>query len=557
MGSRSIARVLCLFGLVLLAPALARGQQEELAASSVPAGTVAYASVDLAQVLQFWAQARESALVKAIAALGRKGEAPAGEVAPVELLMALSDQVLAGPASVALADEKVAPGKAPSVMVALPVKDRDQMKGMLGLLEAQLKARQREITTREYEGATITTVTVPDPKVGRPSYTLLEDRLLVASTPEWLEKALDATAGRTPRLSAEARFTRVRDRIAAKPPCAAWFWLDPQRLQARTLEGAQEAAAASPPVDLGALRPLMEAYEAAGGRLELTTQGIGLDGFYLVNPQNEYGRQILALQGAPLRSLQLASGNALFYVGFNNIPALTQMTQGILAAMGGNVQEMLGGIAHSLQTATGLDLKADLLDYIGGEAALVVNELPANIVENPAALPALFYLQAKSTPGLGKTMQKLRVHLAEAMGMKFIAKEIPQGRIYHLDADSLPIPVMAGWTFANDFLVIGTSPAAMKSPLFLAKGTGTSLAARPALQRALGAVGNRAIWAFYLAPSRLQSLAALAVPKKQGAPAVDPARLQEVLKGIEALTAVATVEPDALSFRVDLTANLK
>ena len=111
-------------------------------------------------------------------------------MAPVELLMALSDQVLAGPASVALADEKVAPGKAPSVMVALPVKDRDQMKGMLGLLEAQLKARQREITTREYEGATITTVTVPDPKVGRPSYTLLDDRLLVASTPEWLEKAL-------------------------------------------------------------------------------------------------------------------------------------------------------------------------------------------------------------------------------------------------------------------------------------------------------------------------------------------------------------------------------
>lgn len=571
MTALHTARILGLLTtLWLLAPAMARSQQADQASTSVPAGTIAYVSVDLPRVIGFWEQAKNSTLVKTITSMVRKGDQAGGNqpdpAAAAQNLLAIVAQLLNGPAVVALADEKVTPGEAPSILVSMPIKNAEQVRGVLALIEAQLRQRKAELATHDYGGVTVTTVTTGDPKIGRPSYALLPDRLMVASRPEWLEKALDAAAGRAPRLVDEPRFEQVRALLAAKPAGTAWFWVDSGRIQRRALEAAQEAQKAAantqgaggpkPPVNFDALKMAMEVYGVTGGRLDLSPNGIVLDGFQMVNRENELGRRLLAMKGAPLRSASLVSGNAVFYASLSNLPALVEMMSATLNAMGVNVQQMLGGVTQSLEGATGLDLKKDVLDYVGAEAALVINDLPAKI--EISSIPALLYVQTTNTPGLGKTMQKLRAHLAKAMGMEFVQKDLPQGRLYITSPDaSTPLPVALGWTFAGGFLVVGTTPEALKSPLFLAKGTGTSLAAVPSFQRAAAAIGNEPTAALFINLARLSKIADSPIlPKKEGAPQVDPAKVKQVLQALGSLSMFTAVQQDAIAFRTELAVDL-
>ena len=141
-------------------------------------------------------------------------------------------------------------------------------------------------------------------------------------------------------LGNNAEFQRVQALVAAKGPAPAWFWWDPTRLNQRMMEMAEKQPAQgrgqrpSPRRSLGhspsspaMLKQVMEAYTAAGGRLELSHEGIAFDTVTLINAENAIGRKLMAQKaGAPLRSARLSSADPLLYIGFNNLPFVIGIT---------------------------------------------------------------------------------------------------------------------------------------------------------------------------------------------------------------------------------------
>jgi hypothetical protein len=563
--------MLHVLGALLMASGIAAAQQEDHAAASLPAEAMACVSADVQQLRAFWGQVKGSSLGQFLSKSVAKGK-PAGtgdlELGPI---LDMLGQAFQGSVSVALIDEKIVPKQVPAMVAVLPVKNREQVQGLLTVMQMQLTAKKLAFATRDYQGVTITSVSGEKLKGIQPSYVLLEDRLLVATRSAWVEKAIDVTAGRAQGLAADAKFQRVRALVTAKGPAPAWFWMDPIRFNKRTVEMAEEAARSAPaegkpegqpaakpnplPIKPEVLQSMMEAYTAAGGRLELSTEGIAFDTFALVNGENDFGRKLLAQKGAPLRSAQLTSANAILYIGFNNLPFLVEVFQTVLGSVEGDVQQMIAGIGQTIQAATGLDPKADILDHIGTEFAIALNDLPPDL----KSVPALIYVHAKSVAGLGKTMQKLRVRAGEALQIKFVEKSIPQGRYYYMAEESMPIPIAPGWTFAGDFLVIGATPDSMKSPLFLAKGTGNSLAASPAYQRAVAAANDRLLGVFFVNLVKVTAIVdklPMPKPKEGKAPAVDPAAAKQAMKALRTLSAVSSMQEDAMAVRIDLGLDL-
>lgn len=603
------ACVLCVLGGILSATTVAYAQEEDPATKSVPAGVLAYYSVDLQGVQQFWTQIQGTPAVKAL--LEKAGKPGSPDPSPlIAQGMKMVGQAFTGRAAIGLADEKPAPGDAPTFMVAIPIKSQDDARALVGILQMQAKAKGSESVTRDYQGVMITTLTGGNLKNDKPSYAFLPDRMLFASQPAFLEKAIDVTAGRAPGLAGDARFKTVAARIAAAGPNVAWVWADNklsaaraqkelQEAQRKRAEAAAAAAAAAggenkdgnapktpklPPFNTDVLKPFTEALDVSGARVLLSPTGISMEGFSIVNQQNEFGRKLLAQKGAPLKSAALTSGSAVFYAGMNNLPLVFDALGVIFGGVDEETRKGMAGMKDAIMQAAGINWTEDVVKNIGTEAALVLNDVPADL----KSIPVLIYIQSSDKLGLGKAMQKLRTSSAlKEMGVQFAPKVLTEGRIYQMEGS--PLPIAPGWTFANDFLVIGTSAEAMKSPLFLAAGKGTALTAVPAFAQAAGPAGTPITGAFYMNLTKLGAIldklpapkppkegdaaapagpegAAAAPAGKEGAAAKSPAamavnvrddaRFKAILKTLQSVTLVSGVGQDALTFKGNLAFDL-
>lgn len=561
------SRVLVVLGTFLMASGITAAQQEDAILTSVPPEAMAFISADIEQIRAFWEEIKGTTLGRLLAqefARARPGAAAGAN--PSQILEMLS-HAFQDRVSLALMDEKWAPKQVPPMVVVIPLKNYEHARALLTVAQMQLQLQGRAtFTAREYQGVQLTSVSAGRLKEGQLGYALLDDRLLIATKPSWLEKAVDLSIQLAEGLGNNAEFQRVQALVAAKGPAPAWFWWDPTRLNQRMMEMAEEAArskgeakgqpAAKPrslPIQPAMLKQVMEAYTAAGGRLELSHEGIAFDTVTLINAENAIGRKLMAQKGAPLRSARLASADPLLYIGFNNLPFVIEITQMLFSSMQGDVQQMLAGIGQALQTATGLNPKVDLLDHIGTECAIVLNDLPPDL----KTIPALFYLHTTSVPALDKTMQKLRAHLGEGLRIKFIEKNVPEGRYYYMDQETAPLPVSPGWTFAGDFLVIGVAPDALKSPLVLAKGNGHSLADSPVYQRTVATAGENLTGAFFVDLAKATALLEkLPAKPGKGQKAAPPAAVKQALKALGTLSGVSSVQGDVFVMRTDLSLDL-
>ncbi|MBI3944443.1 MAG: DUF3352 domain-containing protein [Armatimonadetes bacterium] len=548
---------------LLLACAGVGAQQGDPADGSVPAGSVAYVSIDVNHIQQFWDQVKNTAAVKALTPPAKPGSRPNSGFAQ---MLGMFNQAFQGRVAIAFSDDPPTPKQPPAMVAVFPARSREDAAALLRVVEMGLKQENAQVTPREYHGATITALSGGKLKDARVCYALLSDRLLLGTDEGWLEKAIDTTAGGFPALAAAPEFEAVRARLAAMGPAAGWYWVDTQRLNGMMMTQIEAAvqnppesgpAAKMPPIpkfDFRVLRSMMTAYKSSGGRLVLSPQGITVDGISLVNAENEFGRKILAQTGARPRSAELTSANALLYLSYTNVPFAIEMVRTILGALEGDAQKMLGGLGQSIQMMTGLDPEADLLRHIGGEWALVLNDVPTG----PASFPLMLYVQTTNRAGLGKSLQRLRASLAEGMQLKFEEKNIPQGRIYSALPGKSPVPVTPGWTFAGDFLVVGAMASTLKSPLFLAAGGQNSLAAAPAYRQALDG-GERVLAVAFVNLSKLAPLAGQIHsrrPQKPGAAGPDPRRVQAALTALRSFSMVSTLQPDALAYRVNLSLDL-
>jgi len=560
------SRVLIVLGTFLMASGIAAAQQEEAILTSVPPEAIAFVSADIEQLRAFWEEIKGSTLGRLLAQELTRARPGAGAGADPRQIFEMLNLAFEDRVSLALMDEKWAPKQVPPVVVVIPLKNYEHARALLTVAQMQLQLQGRaSFTSREYQGVQLTNVSVSGLKDGQLGYALLEDRLLIATRPGWLEKAVDLAVQLGKGLAEDAAFQRVQALVAAKGPAHAWFWWDPIRFNQRALEMAEEAARTapakgqpaakpqSPPFQPAMLKTMMEAYTAVGGRLELSPKGIVVDSVSVINAENEIGRKLMAHKGAPLRSPRLATADPIFYVGFNNLPLAIEIAQMLLGSTRADIQQMLAGIGQALQTATGLDPKADLLAHIGTECAIVLNDLPAD----PKTIPALFYLHTTSVPDLGKSMQKLRASLGEGLRIKFIEQNTPEGRYYYMDQETAPLPVSPGWTFAGDFLVIGVAPDALKSPLVLAKGNGHSLADSPVYQRTVATAGENLTGAFFVDLAKATALLEkLPAKPGKGQKAAPPAAVKQALKALGTLSGVASIQGDVFVMRTDLSLDL-
>lgn len=554
-------RVLSLLALFALASGGAGAQQALDANRSVPAGTLVYLSVDANAVLEYWERLQAAPALQGIFSESSRAASRSG----MKELLALLGQGFESQVTLALADEEFTPPQPPSLVAVLPARGADEARSLVKLFEMKLAADKAEIQTRDYQGATIRTVSGGPFQRHPISYVLLEDRLLIGTRPAWLEKAVDTASGRGPSISADPRFERVRARLTTMGPAAAWFWMDVQRLQARALESAMAARQAPPagedaapmpppfpPVNLEALREVMGAYDSIGGRLLLSPRGITVQGLTLVDPANEFGRKLLAQKAGPLASARLASANTVAFFAFNNLPTMMEMFRLYGDAVAAPLQQMLANVGQSFHALTGLDPQADILRHVGSEVALALNDIPGG----PRSVPVLLYVGTSNKLALGISMQKMRARLTES-GVKFVEKELPQGRLYALEpGKTTALPFAPGWTFAGDFLVLSATADALKTPLFLASGSGNSLAAAPAYQEATAADAGRLLGVLYINLAKMTALAdrfgkSTAQPDQAG-----PDRAQ-ALKALRSLTGVWAMETDALTYRMELALDLE
>ena len=381
------ARFLAVAGALWLACGAARAQQSDAVDRSAPAATAVYLSADANSLRTFWEQAKDSPL----AALLDRAPAKAGPPrAIITQGLALFTQAFGDQVGLAIADAPASEKAPPPVLAIFPIKGQQEAQTLVGLATMEARSGKAKMTTREYQGATITTITqeakpakdepAKDEPVKSVSYTFLPDRVLVSNQAEWLEKGIDTTAGRAEGLATRASFTGMRARVANMGPGAAWFWVDAMRMNQRALELAEKAPKkagadgkpAVPPMKFDVLKQMSQAYTTVGGLVLLGADGISVEGSSLVNTESEFGRKFLAQKGSPIRSAALTSGAATLYLGMNNLPFLVETVRMVLGAVQGDAGKMIGNIGQTFQAATGLDPQADLMNHLGGEVALVL-----------------------------------------------------------------------------------------------------------------------------------------------------------------------------------------
>ncbi len=571
-----LPRLLYAAGMLLLKCTAALAQPDSTA-RSVPASALFYASVDIQAIQQFSDHVKDSFLYKALTA-GATQKSERGSAETPSQLLSILNQSIAGRVGIAIADEEVKPGKYPSVLVILPVGSNDRAQSLLlKVLSTMSASRKKQQAEQDYHGVTITTFNGDSPKGTPLRFAVLNDCLLIdiGLDIDWLQRAIDANAGRGDSLANEARFTTLQARIGSMGANAAWVWMNTQRVLPRILNTTTGmATTANRPVasnqeiikpatsglNREALQALYSAYEGGAFRLVLSSKSVTVDGLFLVNGESEIGKKILAQKGGPLRVASLASSDAILFIGGSNFFSTMDIHRGLLAATDTNGRKIMDGPVGIIEKVSGLNLEKDIFANLGSEFALVLNDVPANLT----SIPLLIYMQIKNKEAMEKTLERLNLTL------QFVPKDLPQGRIYYQVPKGRPFPIFPGWTFTDDFLVIGTAPDVLETALSLAaRQGGPPLAASPAYQRAVADAGDHLVGVFLL---NIQKVAALMdrlpIPQpavKQRQPASNAAgatrdlgmvKAKHVLHALQGLSTVSTVEKDAVTMRMTLSFDL-
>jgi len=165
-------------------------------------------------------------------------------------------------------------------------------------------------------------------------------------------------------------------------------------------------------------------------------------------------------------------------------------------------------------------------------------------------------------------MQKLGDAIGKAINMQMVQKELPQGQIYQFNLKGAALPVTPGWTFADNFLVISTTPDALETALRLAAGqSDSSLAASPAYQQVATETGGRVTSVFLLNAQKLEALVDR-IPAQQhtagtGQPGSvgrtqnpDMEKMKGALRALRGLSAISTVDGDAVIMKMTLSFDL-
>jgi hypothetical protein len=573
--------LLCAAGILLQVSTTALAQQPDSAARSVPSNALLYASVDIPAIQQFSDQFRNSALHQALTA-GRtrrqQGSAPRAWQ-----LLGMLNQSISGRIGIALADEDVHPGKSPSLVAILPVRSKEQAQTLLFLLQSMTPDSRNTQTDEYYQGVTITTISGGLLEGAPLRFAALSDCLLVGVGADihWLQKAIDANAGRGDSLAADSKFMALQARVVGMGPNAAWVWMNMQRMQERILDittrsgtpasapGARGKATAkpAPALDPQALKAFFAAYKGGAFRLLLSSTSATVEGLILVNGENEIGRKILGRRSSPLHAASVASADAILFISGSSIfPTLDDIHHEL--SPDANARTLMEGLVDTVQKTLGLNLEEDIFANLGPEVALALNEFPSNPTATP---PLLIYVQTRDKKAMEETLEKLRRNVAERMNLQFVQKDLPQGRIYYLDPSKNRSPVFPGWAFAGDFLVIGTTPDALKTPIYLASGQGGSpLASSPAYQEAVAGAGDHLAGVFLLNTQKIAALmdriqmlqhaakAAQSVSDTSagGSKSLDMADMQHIFQALQGLSAISTVEEDAITMRMTLSFDL-
>jgi hypothetical protein len=297
------------------------------------------------------------------------------------------------------------------------------------------------------------------------SYALLDDLLVVASTPERLREALDADANTIPSLADLPAFGTAMRSVPTDHYASLYLDLG-------QLAGKPKGA------DLGGFATAALAVTAA-------PDGLHVDGIvpFLSDAASDAARAAFALGS---RTSDLAAWMSPETSAELSIFGLRQTIGDLEAELGGDsllapAPEALAQLRLLAGIGLGINLDRDLLPLFDGEAAVAVTDL------NPAAPHGVLLLHPSDTAAAGTALERMRA----ALSTRGLAISTSQAAGATITSVSVPQVGRLAYALVDGVVLAGLDPADVAAALE-AHQRGTTLAANPRYEPTFKVAGTRA-----------------------------------------------------------------
>ena len=362
--------------------------------------------------------------------------------------------------SLAVRPDGVDPAQA-DVLLVIGVSDVALAADALPRLAAALELAGRAET---YEGAELFVTEAT-------SWALLDDVLLVGSTPDAVRRGLDADAGRTPSLAGSSRFARAMDAVAA------------DHLASLYVDLAAFGAGAGVGEQLGG-------YSTASLALLVEPDGLRLEGSapFDADAASEHARAAFAMSTEPSGLVEwMPVGTQAEAVIFGLSKSLLAAEEELGAAEGGD--EIASAITQLRAIAAlglGINVDQDLLPLLDRETALAVSGLEGMMPRGQ------LLLRPTDVDAASEAIERMRAALEER-GATTVQEDMDGQQV-----TSITVPELGRVSYAihEDVVILALSPEEVVAAI-AARTSGESLAAAERYTAAwelAGARGGNEVW---------------------------------------------------------------
>ncbi len=331
-------------------------------------------------------------------------------------------------------------GEIPNMVVAIGA--RDQAKASAAI---QKCSKEKPTSEETYKGVKISNFSSASAAVTR-------NYLLIATTPEAMHAALDASSGSS-NLSQSAAF---KNALAALPSDrVATMYLDMNSLMSAVYS--QSSVGMLPQTSLDQLK----AYQGMGASLSFTDNGLRVDTAIAMDSTklSDCTKQLSQASSAN-QVLKAIPGNAYVSISSSNLKGIWDCT---VSQMDATSKQQIQDSFDSLKKQMGIDVNADILSWMTGEFALAIT--PAQpLSQGMPGVGVVMLVQAQDQNLINSKMDKLSV-LAPLSGGKLQDQTIKGNKMKVVTVGSGSSAISFGYGIVSNYFLLAGPMDALNSAI--------------------------------------------------------------------------------------------
>ena len=446
------------------------------------------------------------------------------------------------------------------VVLVADMGDKDALGSILNTLRTEAEGKGAKFSSEEYRGVELTVASDADGKVSG-IYGFHKEKLVASTDQAGIQSAVDALDGEGGTMAKDTLYSRALTHVG-EANVTLFVRQSGMKGLVGAMQKAQEAAGDTA-ADAGQVAQLMDKYSIQSATVvgsHWTDDGLLFRSYAMFDPTSSAAAPLREMLQTPPSQVEVVgyfpdSTLGFYSVNFLDAPKVYDFALGYVkdvagtqaAASGGDAAAQVDQAIAQFQLASGMDIRTDILGWIGKEAAAGLNGV---VKGGLFPVPELAFAIQTTDPARAKAFfDKLEAKLVEAMQQS--AQGFPlqfQEEDYKgVKLRYAPTPMGEGlapaYALHEDYALIALSRGTLKRMLDAKTGAAPGVASNPGFQALSGFFPGEANFVGYANTAQLfTEMGALFTTFQQMGQASGPSQdtVTQVISALKNLQSVGT-----------------